>query len=1704
MRALRLVIAFIFAFVSTVLMPLQPATATATITKTVTVHKSDNSLYQGALVSIVYWNESTRSQDIVAPVATNSSGQAQVTFNAGLRVRGLAIEPASADLVNAIYFDDNEFYSNDTDQNFDVRLKPATIAVNIQTPAGSNAGLNYGISYPELGGTDDFYGYRVTLRSGAFGIDLSETLTAGSDYSIDLNSPNDDTEFSKSYGLRVLEVSGSKAHLVYGDTTYNSPVSPTSGVYNLRLKSGNLSGQLQTSSGVNLPLPAGVTAEVAILKSKSNGSVNLATYEDGTRLATNGTFRKSTDGLAAGKYYPVIAIAGSATLPTFVGAPFYINSAGEYSSNGNTFVAPTSFTLNVKLPSTAPNVVVKYARGDGTPEPGGIVAINTIVGGAFPAGYSSNGLASFAFPDGSYILIMNPANTSWRSSQYQVTVAAGVATVRLGNQTLSPTNGVYAFTTSQANLRFSAIDPLDSTKRYTTNLNAQIKDSSGSYLGGTGVVNGLFSMALANGTNYVLTIGLSPFSSYVGLASKNYKVDVVNGIATVKDFVSGTPIAAASDGTFALALATANVFGKVVGPDGKPAGWGAIPGSNNMTNVHVQVERQSGNNWNYYDVQSDANSKGEYYLNIVEAGTYRIKLYPYAINDVATTNTQTFTVTSSPGTFDLGTTTLNSPSLKVIVRAHGSTENLVNTYINLKQGDNWLDGAQTSSNGVAAITVSAAGNYQLIVNPPYDGSAPGTAKKAYNLTITQNTDGSFTPAIQGLTKDNATGAFILELGLPTLSGKVTAPDGVTPLQNSQVVAVNTATGQSMWDFSTNSNALGDWAMALPQGKYKLQAQAPYGNSNYGNGDLSAEVTVDANGVADVANAANFNLAVALPTWSGVIKAPTGDTVLTNARVCLLSGNTWTCANTDSTGHWALSKPAGFTGFDAGSNLEIQENNASSYAPVRANGAAAVSALLGAYNSGNTYSNIVLRVASPNTEITVTGDGAPLANIWVTADRDNEGYLGGAYTNAQGIARLNISSPTTGFRVRAYVENNPVASSSYTTTMKTYSASDVTAGTNGNGIFQSSLALAQPNLRGTLREPGSNNSGALIPNAWIEVFDLGTNAWKGGANTNSQGTFSLNLELPATGTVEYRITANNAWNSTSTFAKKQYKAVVTSGGNITLTDFVSGVSVSPNSSGVYEMTLLAPSVSGSVQLPNGSAVRDSWVVPYLYSDGQGLWDYGVNSKSNGSFGLAMPDGNYSLVADVPWNSTTALAKSAKCDVSVSGGVITNSASCIDASTKAVTLQLRAPNVTGRLVKPGTTTGVGFANINVRVGNWWTWGRSLSDGTFGILIDADAIKAANSNRTTGTEKIHIIVEPPYSDSSIVRWECDSGATKPICSQLTNDFNFASASYGSVSLGDVEFASPNTKIRVLDPSGQPVGAGAWVQISKRVQNGQNYWNQWIGQYANTDADGYASFNIEDPTLQFAVEVNAPWAQRGTYAQSTYVGSGSGLAFADVNQNFTTFKLASPNLKLSIKEALNGGTAASWGWIAVEEIDATTGAWINWVNGTSLDYGGRASLNLEAGKRFKLTIYPGSSKAGTRTTCVVDVSSGRVVSKVVNQCSGGGTIASDSMSLQLDAGNLQGHVYRTGTTTGVFGAIVLAEGTKTVGQNTLTQSETVTTDSTGRYGLQLDTSYTWTIKVFYVNIPGATPQLSSITTGQAVTPGNGSSTTQDFELAG
>ena len=288
---------------------------------------------------------------------------------------------------------------------------------------------------------------------------------------------------------------------------------------------------------------------------------------------------------------------------------------------------------------------------------------------------------------------------------------------------------------------------------------------------------------------------------------------------------------------------------------------------------------------------------------------------------------------------------------------------------------------------------------------------------------------------------------------------------------------------------------------------------------------------------------------------------------------------------------------------------------------------------------------------------------------------------------------------------------------------------------------------------------------------------------------------------------------------------------------------------------------------------------------------------------------------------------------------------------------------------------------------------------------------------------------------------------------------------------------FPAPNVKVRVMLPGGlAPAGIGGWVNIYQILDPAHPSNKEWIAGGV-TDAQGYAAFTIDSTLTNLVVEVNPPSASRTTVASVTYTNNLSGYFSNEINN--ASFNLGLPNLKVTVKGA--AGEVNKWGGITIEKRESDNT--YTWINSFNLDEFGRESLLLPSNGTFRITLGVGTGSSGAQTTCTVSTDVSGAVSANMTNCPDG-LLSSDSLAVRLASGNVVGTVIAPDLTP-VAGATVYANIPNAPDDST---AVITTTSASGRFGLNLDPTKQWVLRIFPPQAGVGQVQLAKILSGPAV----------------
>lgn len=1574
-------------------------------------------------------------------------------------------------------------------------ISPTAANLKIKAVSAANSATVIQNAYVEVFNGADGKGGQVTGRgTGSTSADLA--LPDGT-YMARINPGNDWANYA--FAERVVSVSGGVATI--------TGLTKVDGIYNIALPVKNLKFTLlEPGSSTNLLTNGAINycpMDQSGNHSKCFGEGMNSAGEGGGVLENNTSYKifvypPGASSFSQASYTATVNGSGAVTVsPSEVANSRFVFRAAAANVSGTLVTVANNVESNLTF-GTNQGVMMNVQRKDSN----GNFNWYPLSGFRTTPGFSFN-----FTEDGTYRILANPqgsADYAWSySSEFYVFTVGGAK--KFSTVSATDANPKSSFTGSDAlkiiirsaNLKLRTIDPRSNelmafgwstlmkkeTNRETWVMNADLNNN-----------NPGFSGAYLEDGNYRLEV--NPFfngNNIAGLTKKNYDVAVSGGVATVS--FKGTAISPVN-GRVTITPATSNITAKIT----DASGVALVPGPNKWVSANLQKLNTETNNYDWTNNWANTDKDGFISMTVSDAGKYRLRIEPNGYTSSSVTFSEVIIVAEgSEGTFSkaFGDLKMNAPSLRVKVTLANSADAINHIGVELRKNNNWLDWAGTGPTGIANIAFTEEGTYQIVVHPRQEELNAGATRKSYDVVVTKNSAGAFVGLITGLTAVD--GIYTAALGTGNVQGTVFIPGSGTAsgdaVRDAQIVAVDTATNRELWELSTNSTSTGKFSLNLPNGTYKIMVRAPWGSNTYGGSDQIGTITVTTSGVTvtdGFAGMTGSTLVIRLkePTWRGTVRTPSdvADAVVPYAQVCLWNENRWSCTTANEQGQWALSAPTGFTALSDNAAFEIGDVRTRLYPSIRVDGAANVLALIGGGGSSvpsgaNTTTSVTLvnRFSSPNVKITVTAGGVVQPNVWVSLDRPNAGWLGGGSTNAQGVASFYIAGPTTAINARAEFNGNQTLTGRYAPTMIQFTSQQVND-SKVSDVANLSVALLTPNFIGAVTQTATNL--APVQWSWIELFDDSNNQWRGGSNTDVNGQFAMSITRPTSGDpFLYTLVVNPPWNATGNASKRTYTVTVPVTGDITLKDKNTGTSiartgVSPNT--YFPMSLGVPSVSGTVV--SGSpevGVRDSRVVPINTITGEWMWQQGQNSKADGGFGLGLADGSYRLQAEVPWGVTN-LTRSAQCAVTVTGGAITNAGASCNLSGGNVKLALREPNLKMRLVLNGAA--VPYAHVGIGIGSWNTGSQADAQGNVSLFVDRVAIMAANPS-ISGTADIRVWVDPPYGSSTMVRWDCNSGDAKPICSGIS-DFNSA-ADYTPINLGDITVLGPNTKFKITLPDGTTAAqAGSWVTLQSFVPTVSCC--NWVSG-SNTDTSGNVSFNVETATVasnvRYKLEVNPRWEDRSTYARKIYDNGGAGYTIAQLNEANRSFAIGAANVIVTVRGADVGSSPNKWGHINIFEVNASDNSITNWVGGYGLDTLGKTALTLAPNKRYRVMAFAGGGIAGTRTTCFVDTSnaseSNTVLSVVTGLCGGTTSVgANNALTITLNAGNVVGRVLNSGVA--VSGAIVYAN---VVGAQNQDNAVTTTTNELGKFGLLLDPAKgQWQISIFPVNRPGTTALQTKI----------------------
>lgn len=937
-------------------------------------------------------------------------------------------------------------------------------------------------------------------------------------------------------------------------------------------------------------------------------------------------------------------------------------------------------------------------------------------------------------------------------------------------------------------------------------------------------------------------------------------------------------------------------------------------------------------------------------------------------------------------------------------------------------GNNYNSNDWSNSNGYFAFAKLPDGTYTIVAYPPYGDATKGQSAPT-SVTVT-----------------NSLGSNDLKLTLrtPNVTGVIRGPAGVAKnvWLNVEKLEAGLNWTYAQRTMSTMSSPEGSFAFTLDAGTYRFRTSGDTDGSG-GAATISDDCVVPSSG------AVTCNITLLAPNFSIKVVAP-GQSAWNPGSSASIYYNfrskdesvknpypyfTWNKIGDQQAvlenGSWWVTAYAGDSNSLTDETFEVVVANNVVTSVISSSGQSIT-------KTSNTYL-LPLKSTNLTGEITFNGSRFKGQTI-VSVQRLENGYYNSVSSRwiYNGQFGFRVEPGTYRIEARPYYSNNKEdVATGYNTTCVVSLSSSVTC----------NVALNTPNLKGFI----ANELGQAYPYsyAYLNLISGESKYTDKSINVN-EGRFTTFM---SDGT--YQLVVVPYYEKRALYTDRSYRLVVAGGLVAGVYDFLTGDTVTAVS-GVYPFKLGVPSVKGKVVAPGtgGLPMANIQVMLGPVGESSDYWTYGTSTDSSGNFALTVPDGTYRLQA-VPTGGGFLYGKSAAITITIANGVVTTAP--VGYNSSLLTLVLREPNLTGRVVTPGANPQpLANVNVNIYVNGEYFYGWTNSDGRFAVYVE---------NATPN---------------------CVNGKGCRINLNYYKSADYTPKQYAITGIGnrgDLAIGGVTTKLTVLLPqaSGPALpSAYSWISVEKVESNGSTSWVT----SGNTNENGVVGLSLEEGS-NYRIWAYPNGKKSGLFSAAKLLVN----SFAAASMSALSLTFPTPNLYLNVKGSDN--TQNLWGWFVLNNWDSATAVATSFFAGY-LDDQGKGALTLENGM-YQLLIWPGKSNGVTKTV-IITVTGG--VARVTGGTSGSDVIADGNVTLKLAAGNISGTV-KNANGSNVLSAIVAAYET---GTNKIVNTAT---DANGYYELNLDLNSSWTIKA----IDPETSNLGSISLASR-SPSNAVVSGQDISL--
>ncbi|CAN2170629.1 Leucine-binding protein domain containing protein [Candidatus Nanopelagicaceae bacterium] len=1048
------------------------------------------------------------------------------------------------------------------------------------------------------------------------------------------------------------------------------------------------------------------------------------------------------------------------------------------------------------------------------------------------------------------------------------------------------------------------------------------------------------------------------------------------------------------------------IYAMLLNPDGTTTGW------NIYSNATSRIENSGLVTLNLVDAQylitihpgkNQKLGRPQQYRVIIESGTVTSLRQVGFSSEIAPVS----------GIYTLA---LGSPPIAGTVVAPDGTTPVPNSLVSAFSGERVCQyceysNAYSDQSGYFGFEILPDGQYQVVARPPYADSS-----KADSAPQTITVSGGL-----------GSGTLVVPLRTPNVTGVVRGPKGVSVGNYIEVrKLLDESICSGCWEGKTfvrpvYTDAQGNFAFYLEPGRYRFTAREDMKSAG-GIGTISDICIVPSSGTIAcniTLPSANFKFKIVDSSNSPLQNAygyiyyadkSSGSIKNTNPQIAFTSGGTGEVFLEDGT--WSLQLEPAYN-----DPLYSRTN-----ATVAISGGVVTSVRNSAgdlVTSSDGYFNLQLPGINLKGLITFSGETYTASSlVYVKRLEGNTfQYLEGRWVY-NGMFGFKVPAGTYQIEVRPYsnADNGPVM-----TRMSTCIVS-------ASGTTTCDVALLTSNLKGKI----TNELGDTYRYSYATIWKLVNGEVQKDSYQGidiSDGQFRLRLE---DGT--YRIRVEPYWEYRAIYTGREYEITVISESVTSVKDIWANEVITANA-GTYLFKLGTPSARGKVLEPGSSSVGIANVNVLVGPFGQlDKWIYSTSTDASGNFALTIPDGTYTIRA-VPTGQGFQYGKSETQTIVVTGGAVSGQ----------ITLRLRSPNLTGRIVTPGASPApLANVNVNIWIAGEYFYSWTDSDGRFGIYVDN-----------------------PSPD-------CPSKCTMDLNYYKSSDYTYKRYVIdGLGAIGNKAIGGVTTRVTVLLPqSGSATTPNRYSYVSVESVDTATSYTTWVSG-GSTDELGKVGLNLEDG-LRYKLTFYPNWESIGQFSPKIVEIA----SFSAASSETMTVTFDRPNLKLSV--ASNSGVANSYGWYQVSKLNSGSGNYEFYSN-NYLDYQGKGATLLVDGT-YKIHFWPGKT-SGVETEISVVVTAGTA---------SGSQVSAGLATVVLPTGNISGYVSNQAN-------VPLKEVVVTaVRSDDNSKISSTVTDIHGYYELNLDRTYAWTIKALEPN-SAAFGSLSLAT----ASPSNAALTNRDITIS-